>query len=135
MFFAYGAFPMTDLPPSIVKLGRSDGLSWGQFESLLRILREKKPDITIGALQVFVYIARRVGAQERPYIKTVAEGIGMQYSSAARLCDLLSDGVGDSEGLGWIAKIDDRTSRAKYLTLTNAGAYILAAALEATEKP
>jgi hypothetical protein len=133
MFFAFGVMPVTDVPHSIVKLSKSNGLTWGQIERLLGALRKDKPDLTIGALHVFLHIARRVGAQERPYIKTVAEGVGMQYSSAARLCDLLSGGVGSSDGLGWIAKIEDRTSRAKYLTLTNAGAYMLASALEATE--
>lgn len=132
MFFVFGTLPVTDLPPAIADLSRSKGLSWSQIEQLLGALRKEKPDLTIGALQVFLHIARRVGAQERPYIKSVAEGVGMQYSSTARLCDLLSDGVGSSVGLGWIAKIADRNSRAKYLTLTNAGAYMLASVLEST---
>ena len=133
MFFVIGFMPVTDVPPSIVELSKSEGLTWGQLERLLGALRKEKPDLTIGALHVFLHIARRVGAQERPYIKTVAEGVGMQYSSAARLCDLLSDGVGSSDGLGWVVKIEDSTSRAKYLTLTNAGAYMLASALKSTE--
>jgi hypothetical protein len=133
MFFVIGSMPVTNVPHSIVELSKSEGLSWGQIERLLGALRKEKPDLTIGALHVFLHIARRVGAQERPYIKSVAEGVGMQYSSAARLCDLLSEGVGSSDGLGWIAKIEDRTSRAKYLTLTYVGAYMLASALKSTE--
>ena len=134
MFFAFYGMPVSDVPPPVAALAASDGPTWGQLERLLVILRREKPDITVGMLQVFLHIARRVGGLEQPYIKSVAEAVGMQYSTAARICDLLSDGVGNSSGLGWIAKTEERTSRAKYLTLTNGGAYILAAALEETGK-
>lgn len=133
MFFFFGGFPATDLSPEVRALGASDGLSWDQIERLLNALRREKSDLTVGTLQTFLYIARRVAISPddrgKPYIKTVAEGLGMQYSTAARHCDLLSDGIGKADGLGWIAKEGDPTSRAKYLTLTNFGVEILTQAL------
>ena len=133
MFFFFGAMPAADLTPEVKSLGESDGLSWDQIERLLNALRSEKPDLTVGTLQTFLYIARRVAISPddrgKPYIKTVADGLGMQYSTAARHCDLLSDGIGKADGLAWIAKEGDPTSRAKYLTLTNTGVEILTMAL------
>jgi DNA-binding MarR family transcriptional regulator len=132
MFFFFMEPSAPELPPDVQALLKSQGLTWEQIESLLGTLREIKSDLSVGALQTFLYIARRAGAvrTELPYVKTVAEGLGVQYSTAARHCDVLSDGVGGSGGLGLIMKIDDPATRAKYLTLTDAGVAILTRALK-----
>lgn len=121
-----------ELPADVQALLLSKGLAWAQIEKLLEALRQAKPDLSVGALQVFLYIARRAGAARSslPYAKTVSEDLRMQYSTVARHCDVLSEGVGGSGGLGLIEKIDDPTSRVKYLALTDAGVAMLAGVLK-----
>lgn len=132
-FFAHDEVtePQRELPTDVQALLSSKGLAWGQIESLLEALRRLKPDLSVGALQVFLYIARRAGAprSQLPYVKTVSGDLCMQYSTVARHCDVLAEGVGGSGGLGLIEKIDDPTSRVKYLALTDAGVAVLAGVL------
>jgi len=132
MFFFFGhegsSEPPLDLPPDVQALLKSQGLTWGQIERLLETLRSAKPDLSVGALQVFLHIARRSGAAraDLPYVKTISADLGIYYSTVARHCDVLADGVGGVGGMGLVSKTDDPTSRVKYLTLTEAGVAVLA---------
>jgi len=132
-FFAHdeATKPQRELPADVQALLSSKGLTWGQVETLLEALRREKPDLSVGALQVFLYIARRTGVprSQLPYVKTVSADLCMHYSTVARHCDVLAEGVGGSGGLGLIEKIDDPTSRVKHLALADAGVALLAGVL------
>lgn len=131
-FFAQDEASRPDLPPDVQSLLTSRGLTWGQVERLLEALRCAKPDLSVGALQVFLHIARRAGTArtDLPYVKTISGDLGMHYSTVARHCDVLSEGVGGGGGMGLISKTDDPTSRVKYLALTEAGIAMLAGVLK-----
>lgn len=133
-FFAHSAGASTprDLPPDVQALLTSEGLAWGQLEKLLEALRSMKPDLSVGALQVFLHIARRAGSarMDLPYVKTISADLGIHYSTVARHCDVLAEGVGGVGGMGLISKADDPTSRVKYLTLTEKGVAVLAGVLK-----
>lgn len=121
-----------ELPPDVQALLTSQGLTWGQIEGLLEALRSAKPDLSVGALQVFLYIARRAGGAraDLPYVKTISADLNIHYSTVARHCDVLADGVGGVGGMGLISKTDDPKSRVKYLTLTEAGVAVLAGVIK-----
>jgi hypothetical protein len=112
----------------------NDGLSWDQLDRLLALMREEKPDLSVGAMQAFLFIARRARSDSHvldlPYLHLISERLGVSYSTTARHCAVLKDGVRGSGGLGWIEKVDPGAGiRVKFMRVSEKGRGLLIAAM------
>lgn len=128
MFFLFEDQMQDGMPDHVRTFLNRDLISWGEMEQMLNGFREIKPDITVGTLLTFLHIARRASdASSSPAIslKVISEALGMSYQSAARHCDLLSEGVSGSGGLAWIAKSRNTQERGKVMQLSNGGLQVL----------
>ena len=128
MFFFFEDQVHDGMPDHVRAFLDRDLISWSAMEQMLNGFREIKPDITVGTLLTFLYIARRASdASSSPAIslKVISEALGMSYQSAARHCDLLSEGVSGSGGLGWIEKSRNAQERGKVMQLSNGGLQVL----------
>ncbi|WP_170421314.1 hypothetical protein [Ruegeria arenilitoris] len=126
MFFFSNSGPVelsNDLKAFLL-LGR---ISFGELEGFLSKCRKLRPDMTVGTLHTFIFVARRAGAGEREHLTLaeVASGLSISYPTAARHCDILSTGIKGREGLGWIHKDADKRTRQKYLYLSPSGVSVL----------
>ena len=123
MFFFYGQ-TREGVPENLRAFLERNEISWGDTERMLNAFREIKPDITVGTLLTFLFIARRTAGEAedaRITIKNISDSLGMNYQSTARHCDVLSDGVGSTEGLGWLEKSRTPNERGKSLHLSQGG--------------
>lgn len=116
------------LPGKVSAFLKRESLTWDELEIFLSACRREHPDLTVGALRTFVFIARRAAAQacQEPTIKDVAEALGIGHGTARRHCEILGSGPAGRSGLGWIVKKPGRDARAKHLGLTAAGVEFLA---------
>lgn len=124
MFFLFEDQMQDGMPDHVRAFLDRDLISWGEMEQMLNGFREIKADITVGTLLTFMFIARRTpNESSAPAIslKIIAQELGMSYQSAARHCDLLSEGVSGSGGLSWIEKSRNTQERGKVLQLSNGG--------------
>lgn len=128
MFFFF-PFP-ADLSPEVQAFFNRDTLTWEELEAVLHYLRSKRPELTVGAALTFIYIARRSGPPENPgepkiTISELAKALTLSYPTAAKHCDVLSDGYGSRQGFGWIIKDQGEDKRNRSVRLSNWGAELL----------
>ena len=114
------------LPSEVRDFLRRDTLSWDEFEGVLHYFRHRRPELTIGAMLTFLYIARRCGSSgygegNRMTISEVANGLNLSYPSAAKHCDVLSTGYGSRLGLAWIVKEEGEDKRMRTVRLAADG--------------
>ncbi len=126
-------------PPSTVPGPfENDGLSWDQLDRLLTVMREQKPDLSVGAIQVFLYIARQESEHilELPYLHKISEKLGATYSTTARHCDVLAEGVGGTGGLGWIEKVNPGHGiKVKFMRMSEKGRNLLLEVMKESPTP
>ncbi|WP_170571134.1 hypothetical protein [Ruegeria atlantica] len=127
MFFFFTPDFMPKLPGAVTKFLERESLTWDEFETLLSACRRKHPDLTVGALRTFVFIARRAArdAEREPTIKDVAIALEIGHGTARRHCEILSKGPSGRKGLGWIEKKVGDDARVKHLGLTAEGVCFL----------
>lgn len=136
MFFFDWGDKDAHFPDSIRRFLQKDSITWSEMESLLRAFRDTRSDMTVGALLTFLYIARRTvldpdKAGTNLTITNIADQLNVSYPTAARHCDLLSDGVRGKLGLGWLRKEPTKDLRSKCVVLSEAGIKILIETVEA----
>lgn len=128
MFFLFFSPTRDGMPEHIRDFLDREHITWNEMEKLLNGFRAIKPDITVGTLLTFLYIARRTSNESSDIpisLKVLSDAIGMSYQSAARHCDLLSEGVSGNGGLGWIEKISNPQERGKAMQLSYGGLFAL----------
>lgn len=106
----------------------NDGLSWDQLDRFLTAMRDQKPDLSVGAVQVFLYIARQESGNilELPYLHKISQELGATYSTTARHCDVLAEGVRGMGGLRWIEKVDPGAGiKVKFMRVSEKGRNLL----------
>lgn len=127
-FFFSGHAPR--LPQNVAVFFARQGPTWDETEALLGYFRRRRPDLTVGGLHTFLYIARRSalnndGVGEAATIKEISQALNLSYSTAARHCDLLAEGYGPREGLGWIEKTEGEDKRSRTVQLSVTGISVL----------
>jgi DNA-binding MarR family transcriptional regulator len=116
----------------------NDGLSWDQLDRFLTVMRDQKPDLSVGAVQVFLYIARQESENilELPYLHKISQELGATYSTTARHCDVLAEGVGGTGGLGWIEKVNPGAGiKVKFMRISAKGRNLLLDVVKADPAP
>lgn len=126
-------------PNSVRDFLQKDSVTWSEMENLLRAFRDKRSDMTVGALLTFLYIARRTALRrDEPTtdltITNIADQLNVSYPTAARHCDLLSEGVRGKPGLEWLRKEPTKDLRSKCMLLSETGIKILTEAIEAVRR-
>lgn len=129
MFFFF-PFP-AEMPQEARDFFARDTLTWEDFEAVLHYLRTKRPELTVGAALTFIYIARRSSAPSNQeghkiIISDLAKALTLSYPTAAKHCDVLSDGYGNRQGFGWIVKDEGEDKRMRSVRMSNWGAEFLA---------
>lgn len=121
-FFFYGFLPRA-IDGDLAKVLLGKGLPWCQIEKMLSLTRQSKPDISVGALQSFLFVVRKLAedAQSEVTVKDVAEGLSAPYATVARHCDVLCSGPKGNGGLYWLVKEAGTKPRTKSLKLTYKG--------------
>ncbi len=129
IFFLHGLPHPVDQDLSEALLG--EGLKWNQINQLLRIVRDAKPDLTVSALQTFIFIVLRLAEDNENdvTVKEVSEGLGAPYATVARNCDVLCEGPKGRGGLGWLMKTPGKQPKTKAFQLTSLGHLFLKSAM------
>lgn len=140
MSFAFDTTNQADQPSeTVLNFLQTDAISWSQLEQLLKAFRKIRPDLTVGAFLTFLFIARRSAASNDPSapdltISYIAEQLELSFQTAARHCDLLSEGLRGKPGLNWITKKPLKDQRAKAVSISAAGTTVIADALNSITK-
>ena len=127
MFFFFLPGFLSELPGAVTKFLSQDNLTWNELETFLSACRREHPDLTVGALRTFIFVARRASQQTetKPTIKDVALALQIGHGTARRHCEILGNGPSGRKGLGWIKKEVGGDAREKHLALTTAGVQFL----------
>jgi len=125
MFFFWPPEAGAPYPDDVREFFQKHNITWSEMENLLMTFRDQRPDLTVGAFTTFIFIARRTApnsdnSTEVLTITDISEQLKVSYPTAARHCDLLSDGVRGKPGLQWIRKelLSDQRSRKVVLSET-----------------
>lgn len=131
MFFFFTTNVPHPVDSDLSKVLLGQGLTWFQIEKILHLTRETKPDISVGALQSFLFVVHKLAEDGRNEVtvKDVAEGLRAPYATVARHCDVLCNGPKGSGGLSWLVKVPGTMPRTKSLKLTYCGHQFLSATL------
>lgn len=140
MFFAFNTPKLADqAPENVLNFLQTDAISWSQLEQLLKAFRKIRPDLTVGAFLTFLFIARRSVASDNQSapnltISYIAEHLELSFQTAARHCDLLSEGLRGKPGLKWITKKPLQDQRSKAVSISTLGITMIADALSSITK-
>ena len=140
MFFAFNTLNLADqAPDNVRKFLQTDAISLSQLEQLLKAFRKIRPDLTVGAFLTFLFIARRSAAAndrsgQNLTISFIASELELTFPTAARHCDMLSDGLRGKPGLEWITKATLADQRSKAVSISGAGIEVIADALSSITK-
>ncbi len=131
MYFFYFPYMATPVDDALRGALRDQSLTWHAIDSLLTHCRDAKPDLSVGALQTFLFVVQRLcnDSTRELTVKDVAEGLAAPYATIARQCDILCDGPKGSGGLNWLVKLPGSQPKTKSLQLTNIGHFFLKTAL------
>lgn len=90
----------------------------------LAMTRKKHPQMTVGALEALIHIARsqpRI-VENHQSLKDIASEMGLPYPTLVRHTDMLGEGIGGKSGLQMLEKVAAEGSRKeKRVELTKAG--------------
>lgn len=96
---------------------------WGRFADALHHVRTQHPTMTIGTLSTMIEIARHHPVDgPPPKLSELSSQLKVPYPTLMRQTDLLSNGVGNTKGLGLIEKqISSENRRERSVNFTLAG--------------
>ena len=116
-----------DLSDSLREFVESGRLSLADLDKFLGRCRAGRPDMTMGMLQTFLFVAKRDAADSSngTHLAEISEALEISYPSTARMVDALSDGARGKPGLNWICKQVHEGTRVRSLHLSKGGVQVL----------